>query len=75
MADELNYGAVDEEFYFSSYSFEENSAESAIYSETDDLGNGLSPLGIRPYQFESVKRSETSSKFEDEAGREIVRDK
>ena len=74
MADELNYGAVDEELYCSLSSFEENSNESAIYSETDDLGNGLAPLGIRPYQFESVKRSETSSESEDEAGREIVRD-
>ena len=51
----------------SSSSFEDNSDESAIYSETDDLGNGLAPLGIRPYQFESVKRSENSSESEDEA--------
>ena len=73
MANELNYGALDEDLYCSSSSFED-SDESAIYSETDYLGNGLAPLGIRPYQFESVKWSETSSESEDEAGREIVRD-
>ena len=74
MANELNYRALDEELYCSSSSFKENSDESAIYSETDDLGNGLASLGIRPYQFESVKRSEMSSESEDEAGREIVCD-
>ena len=74
MADELNYGALDEELYCSSSSFEENSDESAIVSETDDLGNDLVPLGSRPYQFEPVKLSETSSESEDEVVREILRD-
>ena len=50
MADELNYGALDEELHYSSSSFEENSDESAIYSEPDDLGHDRVPLGIRPYQ-------------------------
>ena len=75
MADELNYGALNEELYCSSSSFEENSDDSSIYSDTDDLGNDLVPLGIRPYQFEPVKQSETSSESEDdEARREIIGD-
>ena len=74
MADELNYGALDGELYCSSSSFEENIDESAIYSETDDLGNDLVPLGIRPYQCEPVKLSETGRESEDEVGQEIVCD-